>query len=301
MDARTQWRADEKQARPAGRWRRGAGRLLREPLLHFMIAGAVILFAVQGWRATHDERRIVVGGAEVAELAGKYRLQYGRDPTPAQAERLVEDYIDEEVLYREGRALGLDRDDEIVRRRVAQKVQFLKQDLAIPAEPDEAALRKYFAAHAERYVQPPRASMRHLYFSPDRAGWPAAKARAQAALARLQAGAAPEAVGADAFPDQGRYAAISKAEATRVFGVSDIAASIETAPVGRWSGPVASGYGWHLVRVEARYPGAPADFASVRDTVRGDFLHDAQSAANARAMAQMRARYTVVRRDGERP
>ncbi|MBI1196801.1 MAG: peptidyl-prolyl cis-trans isomerase [Phenylobacterium sp.] len=300
MDARTRWLQADGRRTP-GRWKARAVRILREPLLHFLIAGAVILCAVQWWRASHDERRIVVGDAQVAELVGKHRLQYGRDPTPAQIENLIRGYVDEEILYREGRALGLDRDDEIVRRRVAQKVEFLRQDLAIPAEPDEAALRRYFTAHAAQYAQPPRASFRQLYFSPDKGGWAPARGRAEAALARLRAGAPWDKVDADAFPDQSQYAAISRVEAARVFGVSGMAEAVEKAPVGRWAGPYASGYGWHLVLVQARYPGAPGDFDALRETVRGDYLRDAQVRANAQAMERMRARYAVVRQDRARP
>lgn len=301
MDARPNWLQAARRRRFPGRWKARALKVLREPLLHFLIAGALILVAVQAWRSAHDDRRIVVGDAQVAELMGKHRLQYGKDPTPGQLEGLIRGYVDEEILYREGRALGLDRNDEIVRRRVVQKVEFLRQDLAIPTEPDEAALRRYFADHAAEYAQPSRASFRQLYFSPDNGGWAPARARAEAALARLTAGLPWEKAGGDPFPDQAQYGAMSRVEASRVFGVSGMADAVEAAPVGRWSGPYASGYGWHLVLVQARYPGAPGDFNALRETVRGDYLRDAQAKANAQAMERMRARYSVVREDKARP
>jgi hypothetical protein len=280
---------------------RRLARLLREPLLHFMVVGAVIFFAAQAWRADHDQHRIVVTADTVAELAGKHRLQYGRSPTAAELERAIDAYVEEEMLYREGRALGLDRDDEIVRRRVAQKATFLRQDLAIPAEPTAAELERYFRAHAARYAEPARTSFRHLYFSPDVGGADGARRRAEAALARLTAGAAADDVGTDAFPDQPAYVAVGPAEAQRLFGATPMAAAVATAPLGRWSGPVRSGYGWHLVFAQSRAAGAPGDLARLHDRVRGDWLHDAQAAANARAMATLRARYTVVRREGDRP
>jgi len=197
--------------------------------------------------------------------------------------------------------MGLDRDDEIVRRRIAQKVQFLREDLAIPAEPTETELRRFFEARKLRYAQPPRTTFRHLYFSPDAGGAATARTRAEAALARLGGGAAPDSLGADPFPDRETYVALSRDEAARVFGRSPLAQGLEQAPPGRWSGPFRSGYGWHLVRVEARYPGALNAFAEAREQVRSDFLAEAQAAANAKALADMKARYAVERRDGARP
>lgn len=276
-------------------------RLLREPLLHFVLVGALVFFAAEAWRSYHDVHRIVVTEETVASLAGKHRLQFGRAPTQAELERLISGWIEEEALYREGRAMGLDREDEIVRRRVVQKVSFLRQDLALPPEPTEADLERYFRAHAARYAQPARTSFRHLYFSPDKGGSQAAQHRAQDALARLGAGAAPEAVGADPFPDQSAYAGVGPTEARRLFGDTPMAAAVGQAPPGRWSGPVRSGYGWHLIRVEARADAAPAQLGPLRDAVRADWIDDAQAAANARAMAALKARYTIVRRDGRRP
>jgi peptidyl-prolyl cis-trans isomerase C len=298
MDARPRWTrpAQAAQARPGARAR--IGRVLSEPLLHFLVLGVLILLAAQAWRTANDERRIVVTDETVAALAGKHRLQYGRPPAPAEQEALVRAWVDEEILYREGRALGLDRDDEIVRRRIAQKVQFLREDLAIPPEPSEAELRAHFAANSARYASPPRTSFRHLYFSPDAVGAERAQARAQSALARLRAGSSPQAVGADAFPDRDAYVALSPDEAERVFGRSALAQALASAPEGRWTGPLRSGYGWHLVLVQARVPGAPADFAAVREQVRGDYLAAARAAANRRAFDALRDRYTVVRRDG---
>lgn len=296
MDARTHWNGVQLQG-PRAVARRVAVRVLREPLLHYFLIGAVILFAAGAWRSVHDLHRIVITPERTAELAGKYRLQFGRDPTPAELQELVADYGDEEMLYREGRALGLDRDDEIVRRRVAQKVRFLRQDLAIPAEPTEAELRRYFRDHAPTYVQPDRVSFRHLYFSPDTAGAAAAKARAEAGLARLAGGERPEAIGADAFPDRADYGLVGPTEALRLFGRSELAERLVALPAGQWSGPFRSGYGWHLVQVTERYPGGPGDFARLEETVRGDYLRDVQAQANTRAMDELRARYRIVRKD----
>jgi hypothetical protein len=282
---------------PAGSW---LGRLVREPLLHFFVIGVLIFVAAQAWRGAHDTRRIVVTPERAAELATKYRLQFGAAPTPAQLEGLVEAYIQEEALYREGKAMGLDRDDEIVRRRISQKVEFLQQDRGLPASPSDADLARYFDAHAASYATPVRTTFSHLYFSTDAVGEGPARARAVHALAELKAGA-PD-VGADPFPDLNAYSNLAESEAVRLFGDSELAHRLAAAPVGQWSGPYRSGYGWHLVRVDARTSAARPALADVRDQVREDYLHAAQAKANVQALARLKARYTVVRRDlGTRP
>jgi hypothetical protein len=274
------------------RWR-------REPLLHFMIAGALVFGLAQAWRSAHDVHRIVVTPERTAELAEKYRLQFGANPTAAQLERLVDDYVREEALYREAVAQGLGQDDEIVRRRLAQKLTFLLQDRALPAEPGAAELRRWFEAHAGDYAAPVRTSFHHLYFSTDAVGEGPARVRAEQALSALTAGAAPEAVGADPFPDQGVYVRLSGEEAQRLFGDSPLAKALDTAPAGRWSGPYLSGYGWHLVYVDARAPAAQPEFDAVRERVREDWLQAAREAANDKAVARVVDGYAVVRRDRE--
>jgi len=276
-------------------------RLIREPLIHFFIVGAILFFAAQAWRSSHDQHRIVVSEQTVRALVGKHRLQFGRAPAAQELERLVQAYIEEEILYREGHSMGLDKDDEIVRRRVAQKVAFLRQDLTVPAEPTNTQLERYFNEHASRYGQPMRTSFRHLYFSPDGSGSPEARGRAEAALSRLLAGGRPDDIASDPFPDQPAYAAIGPTEAARIFGDTPMAKAITEAAIGQWSGPVRSGYGWHLILAQARYPAAQGDFARLREDVRGDYLRDSQATANARAMAKLNARYTVVRQPAGRP
>jgi peptidyl-prolyl cis-trans isomerase C len=277
-------------------WRTLLRGLLREPLLHFLVLGLAIFLASQAWRQSHDAHRIVITPERVADLSTKYRMQFGTPPSRAQLDTLIATYVDEEVLYREGVAQGLDRDDEIVRRRVAQKAQFVQQDLP-PAEPGEAQLRAFYAAHAAEYGLPARYSFSHLYFSPEQGGDAQARARAASALARLNAGAPADQIAADSFPDLNSYAAMDAAEATRIFGASELVARLPAAPLGHWAGPYRSAYGWHLVRLEAAIPAKTPGFGEVRDRVRADYFDAAHARTAARAMAAARARYAIVRAD----
>lgn len=270
---------------------------IREPLLHFFIVGAMIFFGLQHWRAVHDARRIVITPAVAADLAEKYRLQFGDAPGRADLQRLVDAYVEEEVLFREGQAMGLGQGDEIVRRRIAQKARFVLQDRAAPPEPTEAELRQYLAAHVGRYAQPPRTSFHHLFFSPAAGGAAAARARAVEALRRLRGGAGARSVGADDFPDRDAYVDMDETEAARLFGPSELSAGLGSAPPGQWSGPYRSGYGWHLVHVDARQAPRTPDLAAIRERVREDFLDDALKRANDAAYEALKRRYVIVRQD----
>lgn len=282
---------------PASRTGRGGivRRVLREPLLHFFVAGLVLFLAGQAWRDAHDRRTITVTPERVASLAETYRLQFGAAPTPQQLEAAVAGWVREEAMVREGQAMGFDRDDEVVRRRIAQKVEFLNQDRSLPKPPSDAELRAWFEAHAANYAAPVRTSFNHLYFSPDRPG--DTEARARTALAALARGAKPDAVDADPYPEQSRYVALAAPDARRLFGDTELATRIDTAPVGAWSGPYRSGFGWHLLFVTDRAPAGRAPFETVKDQALQDYLADGQARANAQATAKLVARYRVVRED----
>jgi hypothetical protein len=270
-------------------------RILREPLLHFFVAGLLLFLAGQAWRDATDRRTIAVTPERVAALAETYRLQFGAAPSPQQLEAAVDAWVREEAMVREGQAMGFDRDDEVVRRRIAQKVEFLFQDRSLPKPPGDAELRAWFDAHAANYAAPVRTSFNHLYFSPDRPG--DAEARARTALAALMGGARPDAVDADPYPEQTRYVALTATEARRLFGDTELAARIDAAPVRAWSGPYRSGYGWHLVYVTDRAPAGRAPFEAVKAQALQDYLADTQAQANAKAIAKLVGRYRVVRED----
>jgi hypothetical protein len=274
--------------------------VLQEPLLHFLALGALI-FVVADVRGGGDEQhRIVIDQARIAKLAQTYTQQFGGRPSPQTLRRLVDNDIDEEVLYREGLAMHLDRDDEVIRRRIVQKVQFLEQDLNPPAAPSDAALRAFYDSHRSRYVAPPRIAFTHVYFSPDKGGDASARNRALKVLASLDAKITRASERGDAYPDLYDYASIRPDDAARLFGQSEIAKAIFKIPAGRWSGPFRSGYGWHLVYVTAREPAHLLPFQDARDSVKSDYQADAQDAANRDAFAALKARYTIVRADASR-
>lgn len=280
-----------------GRLRRGARRVFSEPLTHFLIAGLALFVAGRIYETQTNVYRIVVTPRHVAQLANDYALQFGTQPSPQILEQLVDRDIHDEMLLRQGLALKLDQDDEIVRRRIVQKAQFLMQDLNPPAEPTDAQLQAYYDAHPAAYVTQPQATFSHIYFSADNGGDAAAKARAAAVLRTLGAGVTRAPDKGDVFPDLYDFSAFEPEQVERLFGHSPFADAVFSAPIGRWVGPVKSGYGWHLLYVDARQaPGRPP-LATVRDQVRADYLQNAQDAANKQAFDKLARRFTVVRED----
>jgi hypothetical protein len=271
-------------------------KLLRQPLLHFLLLGAAI-FAMNAWlgRGTDQSRTIAISAADVARMADVWERQWRRPPTNAELRGLVDQQIHEEIFYREALAQGLDKDDIIVRRRLAQKLEFLAEDLTADPVPTDADLAAFFGANPERYREPPRLSFSHLYFSRDRHGANTESIAAQA-LVRLGAKPAPDpnelrALG-DPFMLQNDFVDRTPAELDRLFG-ADFGERLAALPIDTWQGPIASGYGLHLILVTHRRDARLPALADVRDTVQRDFIDAKRREANATFYEQLRSRYRI--------
>jgi peptidyl-prolyl cis-trans isomerase C len=228
----------------------------------------------------------------VERIAALERAQSGVTPQGPQLERLVANYVDDEVLYREALRLGLDRNDEIIRRRLIQKLEFLQHDAAGDINVDDVALRAYYDAHPAKFTEPERVSFTHLYFSPDRGGDAAAQVRARLAHSALAAG--DESAAGDTPPVAPGYDALTTTDARQLFGSSAFVDALDTGGTGQWIGPVRSGYGWHLLRIRERLPARAADFNQVRAEVRAEYLRDLTDAARRRQLDDLRVRYRVA-------
>ena len=168
------------------------GRWLREPLLHFLIIGIGLFLLYQFIRGGNESapREIVISESRIEALAENFGRTWMRPPTPQELRGLVDDYVKEEVFYREAIAMGLDRDDTVIRRRLRQKMEFVSEDAATTAEPTDAQLQQFLAAHAEKFVEPARVSFQQVFVNPERRG-DAARRDAERILAELQAGRGP--------------------------------------------------------------------------------------------------------------
>lgn len=262
-------------------------RVAREPLVHFLALGAVLFAGIAF--ANHLKRPVVrVDAQDIEQLATYWEMQSQRPPTRAELSALIQERVDEELLSREAIRLGLDKDDMIVRRRLAQKMAFASEDIAEIPEPDEKALQAYYDAHRERYATPGRVALRHVYFSRDRTG-ETPQAAATEALARLKAGGA---AASDPSLLPLTYADVAEADLDRDYG-PQFAAAVHEAAEGVWIGPVPSAYGLHVIRVERRLPPVIPPLAQVRNEVRGAWMAERRQDENRAFRASLRKRYKV--------
>ncbi len=274
-------------------------RLLREPLVHFLLIG-MVLFGLYGLMqsgrpATVPSKEIRLSLDEIAQLTLLHQSQWRRPPTPQELARLVENKVQQEILYREALAMGLDKDDEIVKRRMAQKMQFLAEDVAAAREPTTAELRSWYEKHSARFAQPPRLSFRHLYFSPDRRG-DRARDDAERALAKLTGQPVDAKIAsslADPFMFQEYYRDRAPDYLGKEFGPPFALAVAKLQP-GAWQGPVESGFGWHLVFVDTVIPGRVPAFEEIEPDIRTAWLGEQKALAWEKAYKEMRAKYTVL-------
>ena len=281
--------------------RRGLGRrLLRDPLLHFVVAGGLLFAAWSAFapaaQQAADPTRIELTQDEMKQLALSQIAQGLPLPDADQLHALGEERAMQRILAREAVAFGLDRDDEIIERRLAQKMDFLLADLSELTPPSRDALEAWYAAHADRFTQPPRVSFRHLYFSPDGRGDAAAKAAAAAALPRIAdlpfEAPAPSGIG-DRFMFQDFYGGRTPEEIGKAFGPEFAAALLAVQP-GTWAGPVRSGYGWHLVRIDTLEPARVPALDEIEADVRAAWTDERYKEIRKRAEDDMLSRYTVV-------
>jgi parvulin-like peptidyl-prolyl isomerase len=231
----------------------------------------------------------------LSQLILVFRSQWRRDPTSEELQLLIEDDVREEMLYREGLALGLDKNDTIIKRRMAQKMQFLTEDVAAAREPAAEELERWHEANRKQFALPPRISFRHLYFSPDRRG---ERARGDAAAALTKLAGQPEdsnlaATLADTFMFQEYYRDRAPEFLGKEFGPNFALAVAKLSP-GSWQGPVESGFGWHVVFVDAMIPGRVPAFEEVEADAKQAWLAEQKAQAWQKAYQDMRAKYTVL-------
>jgi peptidyl-prolyl cis-trans isomerase C len=239
-------------------------------------------------------KEIVVSLDDLRVMEGYFESQWHRPPTPVEFQAMVEDKVREEVLYREGLAMGLDKDDTIVKRRMAQKMQFLAEDVAAAHEPSTAELKAWFDKNTEKFALPSRYSFRHIYFSPDKRG-KNAQADAAQALAKISGQAEDSKLAAlgDNFMFQDYYGDRAPSAIAKEFG-PQFAVALEKLKPGSWQGPVESGYGWHLVFVDTVIPGRIPAFEEMEPDVKTAWLAEQKSTAWQKAYADMRAKYMVM-------
>ncbi len=266
--------------------------ILKEPLLHFAVLGiglfALYRFVAGDAPAGPDE--IVVDAPRLAMLAEGFSRSWRRPPTAAELDGLVESYIREEILYREGLALGLGRDDSVIRNRVRVKMELIGDNAE--SEISNADVQAWFDANADRYATPARYDLEQIYFDPAKHG-STLSGNIAAALREIERNAQVDAVQlGDATLLPAELVDVSRTDIASQFG-DEIAAALTQTPTGRWFGPVSSSYGEHLLRVDVREESRPGVLADVREDVERDLRYARAQSARDALYARLRDRYTI--------
>lgn len=273
------------------------GKVAREPLVHFVCVGA-LLFGLNAFMrpvtALPPASSIVITEDDLRQLAGLWQVQWDRTPTPDELRRLAEEQVHEEVLIREALALGLERQDILVRRRLAA-LAGSEAEAGPPPPPSDAVLRAFYDASLESFAVPTDLTLTQLYFSDRTRNGRSKEEAIQARDALSGRGVSDPAATSLGDPSEFpvRLEAQTPDELAALFGQPFAAAAIRL-PVGSWQGPVPSLGGWHLVFIEAATPGPPPAFETVREAVLQAWQQQWRDERQRQAYAAMRARYTVV-------
>jgi PPIC-type PPIASE domain len=271
-------------------------KLIREPLLHFLLLGAAIFAAYYliAKPSAEEPGKIVITEGQVAALEVGFTRTKQRPPTREELEGLIRDRVQEEVYFREAIALGLDKDDTIVRRRLRQKMEFITDDLAALGEPTDDELTAYLKAHADVFRVERRFTFSHVYLSPERRSENLARDTGQL-LAQLQQAGDKADVSelGDSFLLGYTFQSLPASEVVKLFG-EKFAASLGDLSPGQWQGPVESGYGVHLVLVSERTEGRVPALEEVRDAVRGEWANTRRSELNEKFYQELLKRYVVT-------
>jgi hypothetical protein len=275
-------------------------KLIKEPLLHFLLIGSA-LFLLYGWRgnsaslpggqADTPTVQIVITRDALDQMNSLFAKTWQRPPTEEEQQGLIEDYIRNEIYYREAIAIGLDRDDEVLKRRLRQKMEFIYEDITSLAEPTDEALHAFMKKHYEKYLTDPQIAFRQVFINTNKRGTNA-DSDAREVLARLSAGADPDSAG-DPTLLEPEVSLSSLRDIGKQFGNEFSRSLLEVNP-GKWAGPIRSEYGLHLVFVSESVGGRLPDLGEARDTLKRDWTAERQKELKDAAYAKLREHYTVT-------
>jgi parvulin-like peptidyl-prolyl cis-trans isomerase-like protein len=270
--------------------------ILREPLVHFLLLGATLFvaYSLMGQPASGGApRKIVITQGQIDSLLTGFTKTWQRPPTTEEMAGLVRDLVREEVYCREAMAMGLEKDDTVIRRRLRQKLEFVSDDVAALAEPTDADLNAYLQAHPDTFRIPQLYTFSHVYLNPEKHGEGLARDAAELLALLKQTGGNTDASAlGDAILLESQFAMVPASEVAKQFG-ENFAAQLSELTPGQWQGPVKSGYGVHLVRVSERTDGHLPALEEVRDDVRREWTNTQRLEANDKFYQELLKRYTV--------
>lgn len=271
-------------------------KLIREPFLHFLVLGALIFIGHRflSKRIDDQPQRIVITQGQITSMVVGFSRTWQRPPTREELERLIRDRVREEVYSREAIAMGLDQDDPVIRRRLQQKLEFVTDDVATLAEPTDAELAAYLKAHTDVFHVDQQFTFSQVYLDPSKHGERLTQDADQLLIRLQQKGCDVDLYSlGDAFLLEHRFEAAPSTEIAKQFS-DQFVAKLADVPIGRWLGPVESGYGIHLVFVEERTEARLPELAQVRDAVRRELINARRLESNEKFIQTLLKRYSVT-------
>ena len=242
--------------------------------------------------AYSDNAEIIVTEGRVQALALGFKKVWQREPDSQELDALIQNFIRDEVYYREALAMGLDKDDTIIKRRLRQKMEFISEDIASLDPPTDHELQAFLDAHAEDYRQDSRFSFRHIYFDSSKRGQ-AAQTDAVALLAKIQTEEVDITKVGDSLMLKQEFNDESEREIKRALGTQFLQ-SLRDTPVGSWQGPIKSGFGLHLVHIDQHFDGQIQALNEVLELVVRDWQAQKRKQTNAAFYTSMRKNYRVT-------
>jgi len=252
----------------------------------FFFIGIVIYFLDITMNYDEDSKDIYISDQELDGLFAAWNSQVGRPPNEQEALNIVNDFIEEEILYREALRLGLDQNDRIIKRRLAQKISFLKQE-ADRKEPSHKKLIDFFDRNRDRYYVPPTFSFTHYYFSESAE----AKVKAETGLSEIVELGTPSA--SEPFFLGKNFSEYSLGEIEQAFGV-ELLVAFDNPQLNTWIGPFSSSYGEHLLFINNKNNGYSPEFLDIEDLVRQDYALQEQDRKLLEYLDSVRAEYKVI-------
>ncbi len=260
-------------------------KLLKEPLLHFLVIGALLFLVFGVLNPSQKENEIVIDDALVSELAAKWELTRDRQPTFEEVHGLIGQYIEQEVLYQEALAMNLDHNDEIVKRRLAQKMEFLSDGLAESLQPTSEILQDYYEKRKSNYQKPPVYTMELVYFSND----DQIKSTNDALVALKTQN--PQVLGENiSLPS--KYSEQNATIIARDYG-SNFVKALDSIPINKWAGPLVSGYGIHLVNISKKEASRYYSYDEVAEKVRVNYNYDTSNDFKKELITNLLKNYKV--------
>jgi len=270
--------------------------IIKQPLLHFLLLGA-LLFALYSWvgddELSTQTKEIVITPGRIETLAVNFEKVWQRAPTERELDGIINDFITEEIYYREALAIGLDQDDTIVRRRMRQKMEFITADLAERIEPTENELVEYLKNNKESYRKDPIFSFKQIYLNPDQRQ-ATIETDIQNLLTTLNSQIHPANIDelGDRIMLDASFDSKSQTEVDRLFR-NGFGAYLLDAEPNKWAGPIQSGYGIHLVNITERIEGRDPDLEEVKAAVIRDWTNAKSKETSDRFVEALKEQYTI--------